>query len=217
MTHKVIFVLFFIFIIENTLFSSNFYFARLKYSGGGDWYNDPEVLPNLALEIKKRVGIFIKPEEKIVSLENDEIFDYPFVYMTGHGNINLSSDELEKLRKYLENGGFLYVDDDYGLDKYFKKLIGMLYPDKSLVLLPSTHPIYHIFYDLDGLPKIHKHDGKPPQGYALFIGDHMAVFYTYESNISDGWTNKHNDPLSTRELAFRMGVNIFLYALLRNP
>jgi len=191
--------------------------VRIKYSGGGDWYNDPEVLPNLAKEIEKRTDIKIIKEQKILSFDSPEIFDYPFLYLTGHGNIILSSEEKIMLRRYLTSGGFLYIDDDYGLDKYIRKTIKELYPNRKLHLVSTDNPIFKIFYDMKGLPKIHKHDGKPAQAYAIFDSGRMVLFYTYESNISDGWADPetHGDPPNIREQAFKMGINIFLYAIFR--
>ena len=190
--------------------------VRIKYQGGGDWYNDPEILPNLMREIKSRVqNIDVKPEEVVLSLDDVRIFEYPFLFITGHGNIRLSEREVQNLRRYLENGGFLYIDDDYGLDKYIRRELKKVFPHKKLVKVPFSHPIYHMFYDFpEGLPKIHEHYKGPPEGYGIFINGRLAVFYTYNTNISDGWTDRHNDPPEKMEQAFRMGVNIVLYSLL---
>ncbi len=190
--------------------------VRLKYMGGGDWYNDPEILPNLMKEFKRRVRyVDVVEEEVVLSLDDERIFNYPFLFLTGHGNIRLSSKEIENLRKYILSGGFLYIDDDYGLDKYIRRELKRVFPDKDLVKVPFSHPIYHMFYDFpDGLPKIHEHYKGPPEGYGIFIKGRLAVFYTYNTNISDGWTDRHNDPPEKMEQAFRMGVNILLYALL---
>ncbi len=191
--------------------------ARLKYSGGGDWYNDPSIIPNLAREINKRTTIRVNEEEAVVEIESPKLFQYPFLIMTGHGNIELSPQEVKRLRLYLTQGGFLYADDDYGMDKAFRREIKKVFPDKELVELPSSFPIYHCFYDLPhGLPKIHQHDGKPPQGFGIFDQGRLVVFYTYETNISDGWAapDVHKDPPEKREAAFRMGTNIVAYALM---
>jgi hypothetical protein len=199
------------------LFSSDSYdvvLARLKYKGGGDWYNDPDVLPNLAMEVSKRTNLKVKPEEDIVSADDPRLFTYPFIYITGHGNIRFSEEEIRNLRVYLENGGFIYADDDFGMDKSFRREMKKIFPELEFVEIPFDHPIYHIFYDFnDGLPKIHEHYKGPPKGYGLFIGGRMAVFYTYNTNISDGWTPVHKDPPEVREAAFKMGINILLYAL----
>ncbi len=190
--------------------------VRIKYMGGGDWYNDPEILPNLMKELKIRVkSIDVSEEQVVLSLDDDRIFNYPFLFITGHGNIRLSQKEIENLRKYLYGGGFLYIDDDYGLDKFIRRELKRVFPDKKLEKVPFSHPIYHMFYDFPtGLPKIHEHYKGPPEGYGIFIDGRLAVFYTYNTNISDGWTDRHNDPPEKMEQAFRMGVNIILYALM---
>lgn len=190
--------------------------VRIKYSGGGDWYNDPSILPNLAHEINERTTLKVNPEQRIVSLGEPELFNYPFIFLTGHGNIELSDYEVKQLREYLIKGGFLYADDDYGMDEYFRREIGRVFPGLKLEELPFSHPIYHSFYDFpDGLPKIHKHDEKPPQGYGIFYQERLVVFYTYETNISDGWADPwvHEDPPEKREEAFKMGINILIFAL----
>lgn len=194
-----------------------FTIARVQYDGGGDWYNDPSVIPNLCQEINKRTNIKAADDQVIVTLKDNRIFDYPFLYLTGHGNIVLSDEEIKNLREYLKKGGFLYVDDDYGLDKYFRREIARVFPNKSLQELPSSHPIFSCFYHFEnGLPKIHKHNGKRPQAFALFDDyGRMIVLYTYESNISDGWASPdvHKDPQEIRERAFKMGINIIYYVL----
>jgi hypothetical protein len=189
--------------------------VRLKYRGGGDWYNDPSMIPNLAREIYKRTAILVEEDDIHLSLSDEEIFRYPFLFMTGHGNITFSDEERERLHLHLMNGGFLYVDDDYGLDEAFRREIKKVFPDKQFVEVPFDHEIYHVVYDLEGLPKIHKHDDNPPRGFALFEGERIVVFYTFESNISDGWADPevHRDPPEKREAAFQMGVNIFIYAV----
>lgn len=189
--------------------------VRIKYHGGGDWYNDPEILPNLMRELKSRVqNIEVKQEEIVLTPDDDRIFEYPFLFITGHGNIRLSEKEVKNLRRYLLNGGFLYIDDDYGLDKYIRRELRKVFPNKELVEVPFSHPIYHMFYDFPkGLPKIHEHYKGPPKGYGIFVNGRLCLFYTYNTNISDGWTKRHNDPPKKIEEAFRMGVNIILYAL----
>ena len=190
--------------------------ARLKYSGGGDWYNDPSMIPNLCAELRNRTSIDAENDQVVVAVSDDELFRYPFIFMTGHGNISFSDLEVDRLRSYLTNGGILYCDDDYGIDEHFRREMKRVFPDKDMVEIPFSHEIYHIFYDFpDGLPKIHKHDGKPPMGYGIFHEGRMVVYYTYETNISDGWADPevHNDPPEKREAAFRMGVNIVMYAL----
>lgn len=190
--------------------------ARLKYGGGGDWYNDPSIIPNLCREINRRTEVKANEEQKIISASDKELFDYPFIFLTGHGNIKFTDEEVVRLRRWLESGGFLYADDDYGMDTSFRREMKRIFPQKDLVELPFDHEIYHIFYKFpQGLPKIHKHEGKPPQGFGIFCGGRLAVFYTFETNISDGWAEPeiHNDPPHKREDAFKMGINIVVYAL----
>ncbi len=191
-----------------------FSIARVKYTGGGDWYNDPSAETDLLRELARRTRAHVAVEKHVVSLSDAELFSYPMLYLTGHGKITATDREVERLRRYLEAGGFLYADDDYGMDDSFRQLIARLYPDKPLVELPFSHPIYHAVYDFPhGLPKTHEHYPGPPKGYGLFVRGRLAVFYTYNSNITDGWTSAHNDPAPKREEAFRMGVNIAWYAL----
>ncbi|MEO0293190.1 MAG: DUF4159 domain-containing protein [candidate division WOR-3 bacterium] len=189
--------------------------VRVKYSGG-DWYNDPDIILNLAKEINNRTKIKLPEEEIVLSLDDPEIYSYPFLFLTGHGKINLSKKELENLRKYLWNGGFIYVDDDYGMDEFFREEIRKAFPEHNLVQLPQDHEIYNIFYKLpEGLPKIHEHYKGAPLGYGLFLDGRLALFYTYNSNISDGWASPYvyKDPPELREKAFKMGINIYIYAM----
>jgi Domain of unknown function (DUF4159) len=193
-----------------------FQIARLKYNGGGDWYNDPSAEINLLKYLQANTSLNVKAEYKFVDISSDEIFSYPFLFITGHGNIVFTNSEAERLNKYLENGGFLYIDDDYGLDKAIRREMKKVFPDKEFTELPYSHKIYNIFYDFtSGPPKIHKHDEKPAQGFGIFIGERLAVYYTFEANPSDGWTDAevHNDPEDKREEALKFGANIVLYAL----
>lgn len=199
--------------------SGEFEIARAKYRGGGDWYNDPSALQNLILFAKANVPIPISESYKDVSLGSAELHSYPFVFLTGHGNITLNSAEANNLREYLENGGFLYIDDDYGLDEYIRPVIKQVFPNEEFVEIPFSHPIYDQVFEFGtGLPKIHEHDNKPPQGFGIFYEGRLVVFYSYESNLSDGWTDAevHNAPESLRQEALQMGVNILVYALTRN-
>jgi hypothetical protein len=210
------FTVFFVLVISliNISLAQNFTIARLKYEGGGDWYNDPDIIPNLAQELNKRTNIKTDITEKVVSLNDDNLFQCPFLFVTGHGNINLSEEEVKNLREFLTNGGFLYADDDYGMDESFRREMKRVFPDIDLVELPNDHPIYHVIYNfLNGLPKIHEHYEGLPKGLGLFYQGRLVVFYSWNSNISDGWTEAHNDPLEKREIAFKMGVNIVAYAL----
>ncbi len=190
--------------------------ARLKYSGGGDWYANPTSVPRLVAEVRKRAGIEIDPNVGVVEAGSPKIFDYAIVFATGHGRIDFSPAEAENLRRYLLSGGFLHVDDNYGLDKYFRKAVKKLFPDKPLVELPYSHPIYHCFYDFpNGLPKIHEHHGGPPHGYGIIHQGRVVLFYSFNTDLSDGWEapEVHRDPPELREAAFKMGVNIVVYAL----
>ncbi len=189
--------------------------ARVKYRGG-DWYNDPSIIPNLTRAINERTTINADPNQHTITLQDPDLFSYPFIFLTGHGDIQLSDIEVECLRDYLLKGGFLYADDDYGMDEAFRREIGKVFPGLELVELPFSYPIYHCFYDFStGPPKIHEHDNKPPRGYGLFYNGRLVVYYTYESNISDGWAdiNVHKDPEEIREKAFKMGINIVVYAM----
>ena len=193
-----------------------FQIARLKYNGGGDWYNGPTEEVNLLNFVKAHTNIEVKPEYTFADLSTDEIFNYPFLFMTGHGNVVFSDDEAARLRKYLENGGFLYIDDDYGLDKAMRREMKKVFPDKDFTEIPFDFPLYHILYNFDsGPPKIHEHNGKPPQGFGIFIDKRLAVYYTYESNPSDGWDDPdvHKDPEQKREEALKFGTNLVVYAL----
>ncbi len=189
--------------------------ARIEYGGGGDWYSDPSSLPNLLEEFQRRTGINTEENEKTVKLSDPDLYNYPFLYMTGHGNVNLTPEELKALRAHLLRGGFLYADDNYGMDLSFRKMLKQLFPERELVEVSFDNPIYHCIYDLKGPPKIHKHDGKPPQGLGVFNGGRLMIFYTYESDIGDGLedVDVHNDPEEKREMAVRMAVNILYYAI----
>ncbi len=189
--------------------------ARLKYDGGGDWYNDPDCIPNLAREANRRTGLFVNLKEEVVSAKEEKIFNYPFLFLTGHGNISFSEEEVKRLREYFLRGGFLYADDDYGMDSSFRREMKKVFPNSELVELSFDHPLYNIFYHFrEGPPKIHEHYEGPPRGFGLFDRGRLVVFYTYNSNVSDGWTDAHNDPPEKRESAFRMGINILLFSLL---
>jgi len=197
--------------------TSKFRIARLKYSGGGDWYNDPSSEVNMMNFLKKNTTIDVdEPKFYTADIASDEIFTYPFIIITGHGNIEFSKTEAGRLRKYCETGGFLYADDDYGMDTAFRREIKKVFPDQEMKELPFNHKIYNIHYKFPaGLPKTHQHDGKPPQGFGLFHEGRLCVYYTYETNITDGWADsaEHEDPPEKREEAFRMGTNIIVYSL----
>lgn len=196
--------------------NEGFTLARIKYRGGGDWYNDPSSLKNLIEFVQSRVPITINPEYEDVAIGSRDLFNYPFAFLTGHGTISLNRAEASNLQDYLDNGGFLYIDDDYGLDEHFRKVIKQIYPDEELIEIPFEHDIYHQVYDFpNGLPKVHEHDGKAPRGFGLFREGRLVLFYTYESNLADGWANPevHQNPESIRQQALQMGTNILVYAL----
>jgi hypothetical protein len=190
--------------------------GRLHYDGGGDWYANPSSLPNLLAAIRTRTQLRVATEEKVVTLSEDELWNIPYIYMTGHGNVRWSESDLRVLRRYLEQGGFLHADDNYGMDPSIRRELGRLFLDNALVEVPLDHPIYHLIYDFPkGLPKIHVHDGKPAQGFGIFLDGRLAVYYSYQSDLGDGWEDPevHEDPLEKRETALRMGVNLFAYAV----
>lgn len=194
--------------------------ARLQYDGGGDWYANPSSLPNLLAAIRERTSLDVEKVEARVRLTDDKLWDYPFLHVTGHGNIRLSEVEVQRLREYLTRGGFLHVSDNYGLDTAFRREIKRVFPTRELVDVPLSHPVYHIVYDFPkGVPKIHEHDGKPPRGFGIFLGDRLAVFYDYESDLGNGWEDPevYHDPPALHEAALRMGVNLFVYAVTSRP
>jgi len=196
--------------------SSAFTVARIKYRGGGDWYNDPSIIPNLLQFMRQNTAMNLAVDERHVELAENELFAYPVVYLTGHGRIVFSPEEAQRLRTYLTSGGFLYADDDYGMDKFFREVMKQVFPDKQWVELPFQHPIYHCHFDFpNGVPKTHEHDGGPPKAFGLFHEGRMIVYYTWNTNISDGWADPevHGDPPEVRNAALQMGTNIMIYAL----
>ena len=190
--------------------------AKLKYGGGGDWYSNRSSLPNLIAAVRERTSIDIAQEAGTVTPLDRDLLSYSYVFATGHGRIRFTDEEAAKLRQYLLRGGFLHVDDNYGMDPHFRKAVKVLFPDRELVELPFDHPIYHCLYDFPtGLPKIHEHYGGPPHGYAILEKGRVVLFYSYNTDLGDGWESPevHNDAPETREAALRMGVNILVYAL----
>ncbi len=191
---------------------SSIRFGLLKYSGGGDWYSNKETsLPNLIKFCNQELSMDIAENQIIVEPGDPEIFNLPFIHMTGHGNVVFSSQEAENLRTYLISGGFLHIDDNYGMDKFIRKSMKDVFPELSFVELPFSHKIYHQRFDFpNGLPKIHEHDGKPPRGFGLRHQGRLVCFYTTECDLGDGWENPqvHNDPPHVRQQALRMGANI---------
>jgi hypothetical protein len=191
--------------------------VRLKYGGGGDWYNDPDEETNLLREFGVRTGEPVDTAKHSLAAGDDELFSHPFLFVTGHGEIKFTAREVERLRLFLRAGGFIYADDDYGMDQSFRREMARVLPDTRLAELPSGHPIFTCFYDLsDGIPKIHEHEKGRPQIFGMYQENRLAVVYTFNTNISDGWTAVHNDPPEKREQAIRMGVNILWYTL-TNP
>ena len=198
--------------------NSNVKIALLKYNGGGDWYSDPTALPNLIEYCNRNLKTNIAPDPSTIEIGSPEIFNFPFVHLTGHGNIIFSESDAMNLRHYLEAGGFLYADDNYGMDEYFRREMKKVFPEKDFVELPPSHPIFHQKYKFaQGIPKIHEHDNKPPQAFGLFIEDRLVCLYTYECDLGDGWEDEavHNDPPELREKALQMGANIIQYAFNR--
>lgn len=190
--------------------------GRLHYDGGGDWYAGPSSLPNLLAAIRARTSLQVAERERIVTLRSADLWDVPYLFMRGHGNVHFADDEVTLLRRYLEQGGFLHADDDYGMDASFRREIQRVFPDHPLVEVPLTHPIYHLVYDFPrGLPKVHEHDGLPAQGFGIFLGQRLAVYYSYQTDLGDGWEDPevHHDPPELHEAALRMGVNLFTYAV----
>lgn len=188
--------------------------AKLKYAGGGDWYANKTALPNLITFSNKELGMNLAVEEEVAEVGSPNLFDYPYLYMTGHGNVVFSINEAQNLRNYLIGGGFLHVDDNYGMDKFVRIELKKVFPELELVEVPFTHPIYHQKFEFpNGLPKIHEHDGKPAQGFGLFYEGRLVVFYTYECDLGNGWEDRriHNDPEEKRQQALRMGANILSF------
>lgn len=189
--------------------------AKLKYGGGGDWYANKTSLPNLIQFCNQHLGTQLVEEEEVIEPGSPEIFSYPFIHMTGHGNVVFTAAEAKNMRQYLISGGFLHIDDNYGLDKFIRPEMKKVFPELSFVELPFDHPIYHQKYNFGkGLPKVHEHDNKPPQGYGLFWEGKMVCFYSYECDLGNGWEDQsvYNDPEEIRQKALQMGANIVSFA-----
>jgi Domain of unknown function (DUF4159) len=203
------------FLISIILLLSNIGFSQeialLKYNGGGDWYANPTSLPNLIKYCNQNINTKIKSKPATITPSSADIFSYPYIHMTGHGNVIFNDQEVENLQKYLSSGGFLHIDDNYGMDKYIRNEIKKLFPNTDLIEIPSNHQIFQKPYSFPkGLPKIHEHDGKRPQAFGIFIETKLVLLYTYECDLGDGWEDSeiHNDPLEIRESALKMGANI---------
>ncbi len=217
-----LFKLLFIYLLANInlAFSQSYQIGLLKYSGGGDWYANLETsLPNLIKFCNTNLKTTINPEQAIVEVGSIDIFNYPFIHMTGHGNVVFTNQEADNLRKYLLAGGFLHVSDNYGMDKFIRTELKKVFPELDLVELPFSHPIYHQTYNFDkGLPKVHEHDSKPPQGFGLIYKGRLVCFYDAECDLGDGWESAeiHKDSQEAREKALKMGANLISYSFLNS-
>ena len=193
--------------------------AKLKYGGGGDWYANKTALPNLISFCNKELGTNLGEDEEAVEVGSPALFEYPYIYMTGHGNVVFSTEESTNLRNYLVGGGFLHVDDNYGMDKFVRLEMKKVFPELELIEIPFSHAVYHQKFNFpNGLPKIHEHDGKPAQGFGLFYQGRLVVFYSYESDLGNGWEDSriHNDPEEKRQQALKMGANLISYCFTNN-
>lgn len=197
-----------------TTFCSAQEIALLKYNGGGDWYANPTSLPNLIKFANQNIKTNIKQKPATVEPSSPDLFSYPFIHMTGHGNVVFNASDQENLRNYLLSGGFLHIDDNYGMNEFIRKQIKQLFPNADLLEIPANHPIFQKPYLFaSGLPKIHEHDGKRPQAFGIFINNRLVLLYTYECDLGDGWEDAavNNDPIEVREKALKMGANILNY------
>ena len=212
------FILLFIFILPALIVKSqgNYQLAVLKYNGGGDYYANPTALPNLISFCNQNLATNISKEVPYVEVGSQNLFLYPFIHMTGHGNVVFSPSDTENLRKYLLGGGFLHIDDNYGMDQFIRAELKKVFPNNELIELPFNHPIFHQKYDFSGLPKIHEHDGKRPQAFAVILEGKLVCLYTYETDLSDGWEDSqvHGDSQDKRKQALQMGANILMYAFM---
>lgn len=202
-------------LLLNMAFAQSYQIAVLKYKGGGDYYANPTSLPNLVSFVNRELKMNIAKETPYVEVGSTELFNYPFVHMTGHGNVVFSVADVENLRLYLRSGGFLHISDNYGLDKFIRREMKKVFPDADFVEIPFGHPIYHQKYEFNsGLPKIHEHDNKAPQGLGIFVENRLVVFYDFECDLGDGWedANVHKDSEAARTKAFQMGANLLQYA-----
>ena len=205
-----------ILLVTNIILGQEFSIARVNYGGGGDWYCDPSSIPNILNYLTKNTSIKADQDEYRIKLTTKELRGHPYLYMTGHGNIRFTDEEIIQLREYLMGGGFLHTDDNYGLNTSFRREMKRVFPDRDFVELPHDHAIFHSYFDMpSGLPKIHEHDGKPPQLFALYNEDRIMVIYSYESDLGDGWEDEevHNNSPELRVAALQMGVNIIYFAL----
>ena len=205
-----------ILLLTNIILGQEFSIARVNYGGGGDWYCDPSSIPNILSYLTKNTSIKAARDEYRIKLTTKEMRGHPYLYMTGHGNIRFTDEEIIDLREYLLGGGFLHTDDNYGLNTSFRREMKKVFPDRDFVELPHDHAVFHSYFDMpNGLPKIHEHDGRPPQLFALYNEDRIMVIYSFESDLGDGWEDEevHNDPPELRTAALQMGVNIIYFSL----
>ncbi len=214
---RTIIILFFLFSLFYLQGQGTYQLAVLKYNGGGDYYANPTSLPNLISFCNQEFGTNISKEVPFVDVGSKDLYRYPFVHMTGHGNVVFSREEADNLKIYLLSGGFLHIDDNYGMDEYIRRELKKVFPDKQLTELPSNHPIFNQKFLLNGLPKIHAHDEKKPQAFGIIDKGRLLCLYTYETDLGDGWEDPevHNDPPEKRKIAFQMGANILMYAFMR--
>ena len=199
-----------------TFAQGTYQLAVLKYNGGGDYYANPTALPNLISFSNQNLATNISKEVPYVEVGSQNLFQYPFVHMTGHGNVVFSPTEAENLRNYLLGGGFLHIDDNYGMDQFIRTELKKVFPNNELVELPFNHPVFHQKFDFNGLPKIHEHDGKRPQAFGIIVDGRLVCIYTYETDLSDGWEDSqvHGDSADKRRQALQMGANILMYAFM---
>ena len=190
--------------------------GRVHYDGGGDWYANPSSLPNLLRAVRERTRLRTTDRERVVRLTDPSLWEVPYLYLTGHGNVLFGPEEARALRAHLEAGGFLHADDNYGMDRSIRREIAKVFPDRPLVEVPLDHAVYRVVHPFPrGIPKIHEHDGLPAQGFGIFLGDRLVLYYSYQSDLGDGWEDAdvHHDPEAVREQAIWMGVNLFVYAV----
>lgn len=205
-------IVFLLLIFNSVLYAQDI--AILKYKGGGDWYSNATALPNLIAYCNTNINTKINPKPQTVEVSSSDIFQYPFLHMTGHGNVFFSDMDAENLRNYLITGGFLHIDDNYGMQPYITKELKKVFPNKELIELPKTHAIFNTAFSFpEGLPKIHEHDGLRPQALGIFHEGRLVLLFTFESDLGDGWEDQeiHNDPIEVREKALKMGANIIKY------
>lgn len=214
---RFIYSFFFCLLTTLSFAQGSYQLAVLKYGGGGDYYANPTALPNLVDFCNRQLGTNISRETPYVEVGSQDLFLYPYIHMTGHGNVVFSSQEAENLRVYLEGGGFLHIDDNYGMDEFVRVELKKVFPNHDLIELPFDHDIFHQKYDFNGLPKIHEHDGERPQAFGIIVDGRIVCLYTFETDLSDGWEDSevHNDSDEQRSMALKMGANILMYAFMQ--